>query len=107
MGITVFAILSIIIGVADFVAVLFLGSLLGAAWLQFGVYGSLIGGVLVFQGIVLFVLAYGFLNGNHWAWTLGLIFGVWDGILGLILLPAGIIRIIYVVILIYYLLDPL
>ena len=76
MGITVFAILSVIIGVADFVAILFLGSLLGAAWLQFGAYSSLIGGILAFQGIVLFVLAYGFMNGNHWTWTLGLVLGV-------------------------------
>jgi hypothetical protein len=57
MGITVFAILSIIIGVADFVAVLLIDSLLRAAWLQLGIYSSLIGGIPAFQGIVLFVLA--------------------------------------------------
>ncbi len=102
-GITVLAILNIIIGFADFISIFVIGSLTDMAWLQFGTMSWLIGGILVLQGIVLLVLAYGFLGGKAWAWTLGLIFGVWDFVLGLILLPAGIIRIIYGALVIYYL----
>jgi hypothetical protein len=102
-GITVLAILNVIIGFADFISVLINCSLTALAWLQFGTMSWLIGGILVLQGIVLFVLVYGFLGGKGWAWTLGLIFGIWDFVLGLILLPAGIIRIIYGALVIYYL----
>jgi hypothetical protein len=103
IGITVFAILNVIIGFADFISVLIIGGLTDLAWLKFGTMSWLIGGILVLQGIVLFVLVYGFLGGKGWAWTLGLIFGIWDFVLGLILLPAGIIRIIYGALVIYYL----
>jgi len=102
-GITVLAILNIIIGFADFISIFVIGSLTDMAWLQLGTMSWLIGDILVLQGIVLLVLAYGFLGGKAWAWTLGLIFGVWDFVLGLILLPAGIIRIIYGALVIYYL----
>jgi hypothetical protein len=103
VGITVLTILNIIIGIADLISFLFLGSLMGSDWLQFGAISGLIGGILVLQGIVLFVLAYGFLGGKSWAWILGLIFGIWDITIGIILLPAGIIRIIYGAVIIGYL----
>ena len=102
-GITVLAIFNIIIGIADFISIFILSSLTDMAWLQFGTMGWLIGGILMLQGIVLLVLAYGFLGGKGWAWALGLIFGVWDFVLGLVLLPAGIIRIVYGALVVYYL----
>jgi hypothetical protein len=60
----------------------------------------------VLQGIALFILAYGFFLGKDWAWILGIVFGVWDFILGVLGLPGGLIRIIYAVIILYYLMRP-
>jgi len=108
-GVTVLAILNIIIGIADMTniaPIVGTGSMIGVFWLDLEAIAQLIEIVLVLQGIVLFTLAYGFLGGKSWAWTLGLIFGIWDIIMGLILLPAGIIRIIYGAIIIYYLTRP-
>lgn len=109
LGVTVLAILNIIIGIADMTniaPIVGMGSMIGVFWFDLGTLAWLVEGTLILQGIVLFILAYGFLSGNSWAWTLGLIFGVWDIAMGLILLPAGIIRIIYGAIIIYYLMKP-
>jgi len=111
-GVTILAILNVIIGIADFtniatiLGVNSLISIIGGTLLDLAAVAQIIEGVLVLQGIVLFVVAYGFLGGKSWGWTLGLIFGVWDIIMGLILLPAGVIRIIYGLIVIYYLMRP-
>jgi len=105
-GVTVLAILNIIIGIGDITNIaplVGIGGMIGVFWLELEAIAGLIEGILVLQGIVLFVLAYGFLGGKGWGWTLGLIFGIWDIVMGLILLPAGIIRIIYGAIIIYYL----
>jgi hypothetical protein len=112
IGVTVLAILNAIIGIADLtniasiLGVNSLVSMIGGTLFDLTAVAQIIEGVLVLQGIVLFILAYGFLNGKSWGWALGLIFGVWDIIIGLILLAPGIIRIIYGSIVIYYLMRP-
>jgi len=59
----------------------------------------------VLQGILLLVLAYGFLTGRGWAWILGIIFGISDLIFGSAGLPAGAIRIVYAIIILSYLMK--
>lgn len=106
LGVTVLAILNIIIGLADLIGGLLLGGSVFLGWFDLGAFAWLIGDIIALQGIVLFLLAYGFMFGKVWAWTLGLIFGIWDIALGIIALPGGIIRIIYGAVIIYYIMRP-
>jgi hypothetical protein len=111
-GVTILAVLNVIIGIADLTniaTILGVGgliSMIGGTFFDLAGAAVIVEGVLVLQGIVLFVLAYGFVNGKSWGLALGLIFGVWDIIIGLILLPAGVIRVIYGSIVISYLMRP-
>jgi uncharacterized RDD family membrane protein YckC len=126
------AILNIVVGTVDLtiIALIAYHAIMVNVFRGNSVVAALMEGILVLQDIVLFVLAYGFLRGKRRAWTLGLIFGTLDIIMGLILLPtgilgilsrifgklditqgtilsaAGIIRIIYGAIVIYFLTSP-
>jgi hypothetical protein len=72
----------------------------------FAVVGGLIGGILFLVGIADFFIAYGLLKGNSWVWILCSVFAIIGIVLGLILLPIGIIPIIFDTIIIYYLTRP-
>ena len=80
VGITILAILEILIGVVGLLASLVIigfsalfstlprvGSLLGAV-------GLVIGGVVLFFGVIWLAAGVGFLHGRGWSWTLGMIF---------------------------------
>lgn len=71
-----------------------------------GLIASFVGGIMVIVGILNFVIAYGYLNGRGWAWTLGLVFAVLGIIIGLISLPGGVIRILLDGLILYYLTRP-
>ena len=72
----------------------------------FAVVAGLIGGILYLVGIADFFIAYGLLKGNSWVWILCSVFAIIGIVLGLILLPFGIIPIIFDTIIIYYLTRP-
>jgi uncharacterized RDD family membrane protein YckC len=90
------AILNIVVGTVDLIIIAVIADhrIVINAFRGNLVVAALMEGILVLQDIMLFVLAYGFLRGKRWAWTLGLIFGTLDIIMGLILLPMGILGIL-------------
>jgi len=67
---------------------------------------SVIGVIMVIIGIIGFILAYGYLNGLGWSWTLGLILGIISIIIDLMFLPTGAIGILINTIILYYLTRP-
>jgi len=118
-GVTVLAALQILGGIVFFglgVIMLAVAGFLGIArfWANIptfpAFFGRLIlgaiGGVMVVIGLACFVIAYGYLNGQGWAWTLGLAITVLSLVLGLISLPNGVIGVLVDVLIIYYLTRP-
>src|SRR5437667_4615145 len=82
VGITILAILEILIGIVGLLASLVIigfsalfstlptvGSLLGAV-------GLVIGGVVLFFSVIWLATGVGFLHGKSWSWTLGMIFSI-------------------------------
>jgi hypothetical protein len=114
VGVTILAILEIIVGLVSFfggLGAVILGGVLGGLIGGTGgvaalIGGVVIGGILVIIGLVSFVIAYGFWKGSGWAWILGLIFAVIGLIMGLISLPSGIITILMEALILYYLTRP-
>ncbi len=81
-GITILAVLEIIIGVIGLVASLAiiglsaLASALPTIGSLVGTIGLVIGGVALFFSIIWLATGVGFLHGRGWAWTLGMIFSI-------------------------------
>jgi hypothetical protein len=71
-----------------------------------GVIAAVIGLVLIFIGIISFVVAYGFWNGLGWAWTLGIVVNVIGAIVDLASLPSGTVGLLLNALVLYYLTRP-
>src|SRR5438128_12164122 len=82
VGITILAVLEILIGIVGLLASLVIigfsalfstlptvGSLLGAG-------GLIIGGIVLFFSIIWLATGVGLLHGRGWSWTLGMIFSI-------------------------------
>src|SRR2546427_12711506 len=80
IGITLLAIIQILIGVLGLLvslAIIGLGALfstLPAVGTLIGTVGVVIGGVFLFFSLIWLATRVGFLHGHGWAWTLGMIF---------------------------------
>lgn len=114
VGITILAVLEILIGIVGLLASLAIiglsalfatlprvGSLLGA-------FGFVIGGVVLFFSLIWLVTGAGFIHGKGWSWTLGMIFSVLSllgalGALAIGLITGGVGGLIFWGLMIYYL----
>ena len=114
VGITILAILEILIGIVGLLASLVIigfsalfstlptvGSLLGAV-------GLVIGGVVLFFGVIWLATGVGFLHGRGWSWTLGMIFSILSllgaiGALTIGLITGGVGGLIFWGLMLYYL----
>jgi hypothetical protein len=114
VGITILAILEILIGIVGLLASLVIigfsalfstlptvGSLLGAI-------GLVIGGVVLFFGVVWLATGVGFFHGRGWSWTLGMIFSILSllgaiGALTIGLITGGVGGLIFWGLMLYYL----
>lgn len=94
-GVTILAILDILMGLASLVGALgmfAIAALIGSDAIREAIgnavpqwvidnatiiFGAL-GAITLLTGILAFLLAYGFLNGKRWAWVLGIAFGVFS-----------------------------
>jgi hypothetical protein len=113
-GITILAVLEILIGIVGLLASLVIigfsalfstlprvGSLLGSI-------GLVIGGVVLFFSVIWLATGAGFLHGRGWSWTLGIIFSVLSllgavGSLTLGLITGGVVGLIFWGFMLYYL----
>ncbi len=114
IGITVTAILEMFLGLGN----LFIGYVITAAFdlagiAGLGIFGDLlealgflIGGILFLAAILHFLLAYGFLREQGWAWVTGLILSIIGIFFGIILIPIGVVTLVANAIIIYYLNTP-
>src|SRR6058998_198155 len=114
VGITILAVLEILIGIVGLLASLVIigfsalfatlptvGSLLGAI-------GLVIGGVVLFFSIIWLATGVGFLHGRGWSWTLGVIFSILSllgaiGALTIGLITGGVGGLIFWGLMLYYL----
>lgn len=113
-GVTILAILEILIGIVGLLASLAiiglsaLASTLPAIGLLVGTIGLVIGGIALFFSIIWLATGVGFLHGRGWAWTLGMIFSVLS-LLGAVaalaigLVSGGIIGAFFWSLMLYYL----
>src|SRR5260370_16885502 len=82
VGITILAILEILIGIVGLLASLAiiglsaLFSTLPRVGSLLGTFGLIIGAVVLFFSIIWLATGAGFLHGRGWSWTLGMIFSV-------------------------------
>ena len=67
---------------------------------------SVIGRIMIIIGVVNFIIAYSYWNGEGWSWILGMILAILGIIIDLTTLPGGIIRIFIEISVIYYLTRP-
>lgn len=114
-GVTVLAVLEILGGILSLVGaagMFALGAIaedlpgMGALGGFFGLFGALIGGVLVVFALIAFALAYGFWTGKGWAWILGIVFSILGLVLGLVSIignPSAVINVIINGVILYYL----
>lgn len=109
-GITILAILEIILGVLyGLGGLLFLvaaGFIAEYTYSAIGAISSSIGTGLLIFALVRFVLAWGFLSGQGWSRIMGLVLAVLGVLVGLISLPIGLIDLILNGLSIYYLTRP-
>jgi hypothetical protein len=81
VGITILAVLEILIGIIGLVASLAiigfsaLFSTLPRVGFLLGTIGLVIGGIVLFFSLIWLATGLGFLHGRGWSWTLGMIFG--------------------------------
>lgn len=113
-GVTILAVLQILIGVVGLLGSLAivglsaLASAIPTIGVLVGTIGLVIGGIALFFSVIWLATGVGFLHGRGWAWTLGMIFSVLS-LLGAIaafaigLLTDGIVGFIFWTILLYYL----
>src|SRR5213592_4167031 len=113
-GITILAILEILIGIVGLLVSLAIiglsaiASTLPSIGLLIGTIGLVIGGVFLFFSLVWLATGFGFLHGKGWSWTLGMIFSILSilgavGALTIGLITGGIVGIFFWSLLIYYL----
>src|SRR5437899_9884547 len=82
VGITILAILEILIGIVGLLASLAiiglsaLFSTLPRVGSLLGIFGLIIGGVVLFFSLIWLATGVGFLHGRGWSWTLGIVFSV-------------------------------
>src|SRR2546428_1010006 len=114
VGITILAVLEILIGIVGLLASLVIigfsalfatlptvGSLLGAI-------GLVIGGVVLFFSVIWLATGVGFLHGRSWSWTLGMIFSILSllgaiGALTIGLITGGVGGLVFLGLMLYYL----
>jgi hypothetical protein len=72
----------------------------------FAVVGGLIGAILFLVGVADFFIVYGLLKGSGWAWILCLVCAIIGIVLGIILLPIGMVSIVADAVIAYYLTRP-
>ena len=67
---------------------------------------DILGVGLIIVGLIFLVVAIGLLKGWTWIWYVAVILYVIDIILGILMLPAGIISLVIAIVIIYYLFRP-
>src|SRR6267143_2376904 len=114
VGITILAILEILIGIVGLLASLAiigfsaLLSTLPRVGSLLGTFGLIIGAVVLFFSIIWFATGAGFLHGRGWSWTLGMIFSVLSllgaiGALTIGLITGGVGGLVFWGLMLYYL----
>jgi hypothetical protein len=114
VGITILAVLEILIGIVGLLASLAiigisaLFSTLPTVGFLVGTVGLIIGGVFLFFSIIWLATGVGFLHGRGWSWTLGMIFSILSllgavGALTIGLVTGGIVGLIFWGLMLYYL----
>ena len=114
VGITILAILEILIGIVGLLAGLAiiglsaLFSTLPRGGSLLGTFGLIIGAVVLFFSIIWLATGAGFLHGRGWSWTLGLIFSVLSllgaiGALTIGLITGGVGGLVFWGLMLYYL----
>lgn len=71
-----------------------------------GGLGSAVGVGAVILGIIYLIIGMGFLRGWSIMWYLGIIFSIIGIIMGILMIPAGIVAIIIYLIVLWYLFRP-
>src|SRR5467141_5356670 len=114
VGITILAVLEILIGIVGFLASLAiigfsaLFSTLPRVGAVFGTIGLVLGGIVLFFSLIWLATGVGFLHGRGWSWTLGMIFSVLSligaiGALTIGLITGGVGGLIFWGLMLYYL----
>ena len=114
VGITILAILEILIGTVGLLASLAiigfsaLFSTLPRVGSLLGTFGLIIGAVVLFFSIIWFATGTGFLHGRGWSWTLGMVFSVLSllgaiGALTIGLITGGVGGLVFWGLMLYYL----
>ena len=113
-GVTLLAILSILIGISALLgglAILALSALTSVYFSStLGLVGDVLGSVVLFFGLIWLLVGVGFLGGKGWAWILGMIFSVLSliGSVGSIIVdpPAAVVGLVIWGLMLYYLTRP-
>src|SRR6266571_8322896 len=114
VGITILAILEILIGIVGLLASLAiiglsaLFSTLPRVGSLLGIFGLIIGGVVLFFSLIWLATGVGFLHGRGWSWTLGIVFSVLSllgavGALTIGLITGGVGGLVFWGLMLYYL----
>jgi hypothetical protein len=114
VGITILAVLEILIGIVGLLASLAiiglsaLFSTLPRVGSLLGTFGVIIGGVVLFFSLIWLATGAGFLHGRAWSWTLGMIFSILSllgaiGALTIGLITGGVGGMIFWGLMLYYL----
>ena len=114
VGITILALLEILIGIVGFLASLLiigfsaLFSTLPRVGALLGTIGLAVGGIVLFFSLIWLATGAGFLHGRRWSWTLGMIFSVLSligaiGALTIGLITGGAGGLIFWSLMLYYL----
>ncbi|MBO0887919.1 hypothetical protein J2P12_02335, partial [Candidatus Bathyarchaeota archaeon] len=114
LGVTILAILQILIGIVGLLVSLAviglaaLASTIPSFGTLLGAIGLVIGGIALFFSIIWLATGFGFIHGRGWAWTLGMIFSVLSllgaiGALALGLITGGVGGLVFWGLMLYYL----
>src|SRR5213594_676199 len=114
VGITILALLEILIGIVGFLASLLiigfsaLFSTLPRVGVLLGTIGLVVGGIVLFFSLIWLATGVGFLHGRGWSWTLGMIFSILSllgaiGALTIGLITGGVGGLVFWGLMLYYL----